>query len=348
VDRDEAYSLLNDLLFKGFLTVGADLGGSYFIFKTINENELIRIKACSGLRENKHITKFVGYLLSFSVLSIDGKEIFSNRDTLLPDLFQFFCGLPRSLFYSINDHLSDIRDQAFDSISFLEGFTYTKHSRRMWKIVKDSNPNAVEITGIPGTNLLGLNAHQQSWVYINRSLDEEEDYNNRYSMALLIASASNYKGVRTLRSRFDASVKSTEEHRKRLAVLGKTEGRAWTPEGWAAPVDTVQELVAELDRQMHGVKDKHDVFIENYLAKMREKAEHRAREVEEKIKKAREGREESLITITQKALTPEETVELMKKRRSNTVKVRDEDTATPQDKDRFLRKISNRMITARS
>jgi hypothetical protein len=36
----------------------------------------------------------------------------------------------------------------------------------------------------------------------------------------------------------------------------------WLSSGWSQPVDTVEQLVAELNRQMGGIKDKHDKFIE--------------------------------------------------------------------------------------
>ena len=39
-------------------------------------------------------------------------------------------------------------------------------------------------------------------------------------------------------------------------------------EGWSAPVDTVEDLVAELNRQMSGYKDKHDRYIENCIGKI--------------------------------------------------------------------------------
>ena len=40
----------------------------------------------------------------------------------------------------------------------------------------------------------------------------------------------------------------------------------WLDQGWSLPVDTAEELVAELERQMQGYKDRHDKFIDAYLA----------------------------------------------------------------------------------
>jgi len=39
----------------------------------------------------------------------------------------------------------------------------------------------------------------------------------------------------------------------------------WSPNGWSVPVNTAVELVAELERQLAGFTDKHDIFIEEFI-----------------------------------------------------------------------------------
>jgi len=51
-----------------------------------------------------------------------------------------------------------------------------------------------------------------------------------------------------------------------MTANGNVDANAgWRPEGWATPVGTAEELLVELERQMAGQKDKHDLFIEGYL-----------------------------------------------------------------------------------
>jgi hypothetical protein len=40
----------------------------------------------------------------------------------------------------------------------------------------------------------------------------------------------------------------------------------WSTQGWSLPVDTADDLVDELERQMRGYKDRHDNLIDAYLA----------------------------------------------------------------------------------
>lgn len=40
----------------------------------------------------------------------------------------------------------------------------------------------------------------------------------------------------------------------------------WSAQGWSLPVDTADDLIDELERQMQGYKDCHDKLIDAYLA----------------------------------------------------------------------------------
>jgi len=40
----------------------------------------------------------------------------------------------------------------------------------------------------------------------------------------------------------------------------------WSTHGWSLPVDTADDLIDELERQIQGYKDRHDKLIDGYLA----------------------------------------------------------------------------------
>jgi hypothetical protein len=181
-------------------------------------------------------------------------------------------------------------------------------------------------------------------VLINRSRDDEEQYNTDFDFSLMIASSNNSQGARKIRNNYETRVRGLEDRRKKIASEGFIDTQKWSPDGWAVPVDTVEELVAELEREMQGHKDKHDVFIEKYLKGLRTKAEQKAQEAEERIKKAREGREYAEIDGFQRALTPEETRQLLNKKKIYTQIVHDEEHTSPADRERFLRKTGARVL----
>ena len=347
MDKQEAYTVLADLILKGFLVSELNISGKSLIFKTINEKENDLIKMYAGNPKNEgYQFRFNIYFLIFSLFIVDGQTVICNREKNLSELYNFLSNIPEALFRNMMTKLNEIRAVSYDVLKYLEGFTYTNFSRSSWRSLRGNLPNCSEFTGIPGTSEMGMNVHQESWVLINRSLDYEEDFNKDFSLAILISSASNPKGSRHVRSQHDSMVKGSEDRRQKLAQEGFIDVKKWSPEGWAAPVDTVEELVAELDRQMTGQKDKHDIFMENYLKRIREEAERKTREAEERIKRTQDGQEIVLVEGSQRALTLAETQELMNRKRP-TITMVPEEIVSPEDKDKFYRKIGSKILTGK-
>lgn len=347
MDRNEAYKFLSELVFKGFLVAEENIDGMRIVFKTINDREFDLIKLYAGDPEaHSYQLNFNIYLLVFSVLIIGSKNILKNRESNIEELYSYFLTLPSSLSKKILDDLNALRNSSYEVLKYLEGFSYTNASRIMWKGLNGNLPCSTEFSGIPGTSDLGMNIYQESWVQINKALDYEDDYNRDFSLSLMVASASNPKGARHIRNQFDTSKKMAEDRRKKLAKEGFIDTHKWTPEGWSAPVDTAEELVAELERQMTGVKDKHDLFMERYMKEMREQAERKVREAEERIKAAQAGRDNVLIDGEQRVMTPEEYKKIKLLKTSTTQKVNEEEVSQ-DDKEKFYKKMGTRILTGR-
>lgn len=355
MEKKEAYQTLSDLIYKGFLATSIKMAGEFFVFKTINEKEYDLIKLYTGHPDDdSYVNRFNLNFMIFSLLSINGVNILDKRDREFESIYNLFCNMPNILRNRILTELNLLRTTSYESMQFLEGFSYTEQSRRKWRIIGDKFPNCEEITGIPGTNKIGLNICQESWMIVNRMLDDEEKYNHDFSLAILIASASNPKGARGIRARHDATIQRTSDRRKRIAREGSIKKTQWTPTGWAAPVDTAEELVEELMRQMQGKKDRHDLFIEDHLRKIREEAEKQAVQAEERIKELRKKREKeglgTALTGTHRILTPEETRELMsrsKKKSNNLMIVPSDEVANEEQEKRYFSKIGSKVLTAR-
>lgn len=350
MERDEAYNLLSDLIYKGFLLVDMEFGDNLFIFKTINDREFEMAKILSGSPDRSgHNARFNINYLAMSLLSVDGTNYLSKRSDRYNEICSLFKNIPENLFKSIITELNLLRTLSYETIKYLEGFSYTSGSRKKWKVLGNNFPSCDGFTGIQGTGNIGLNVHQEIWITINRMLDEEERYNQRFSMALMVASASNPKGSKRVKGQHDTNVSNAEERRNKLAEVGYVDVDKWSPERWAAPVDTVEGLVAELDRQMKGFKDRHDLFIEEYMRKIRENAEKKAEDAKKRIRKVREesGTENELFSGISRPLTPEETEKFIKKTAPRTIMVRSDEAEGRQVKDKFIKKIGNRVLTPR-
>lgn len=347
MNRSEAYTLISDLVFTGFITTSVTLEGKVFVFKSMNARELDLMKMFVGGRSMPDFSeRFNVFYVIYSILAIDGENILNHPDRRAGDLYPFLSSMPDMIFAKISKELSSLRRDVYETVKFLEGFSYTMKSRHKWKSNKGHLPNDEKLTGICGTGRIGLNIHQENWLSINQMLDREESYNRDFSLALMVASASNPKGVKKIGSQHDQSIQNAEERRSKLAEEGYVDKKSGGS-GWTAPVDTADELVAELERQMQGKKDKHDIFIEKYMDRLKEEADNRKKEAEDNIRRAREGMEESSISGEQRVLSPEEAQDLMKRKRKGLVTVQDEGYVSPDDKDKFYRKIGSRVLTGR-
>jgi len=346
MDKNEAYAILSDLVFKGFLTAELNIDGQVLILKTVNEKEFDLMKIYAGNpKAANYQARFNIYFLIFSLLVLNNENVLCKRTEKIAELYDYFLKIPDKLFRKMVENLNQLRLSAYESLKYIEGFSYTTIARNTWRALNNNLPSCTEFTGIPGTSEMGINVHQESWIVINRSMDFEEEYNKEFSMALLIASSTNSKGARHVRNQHDSAKNLALDRRKKLAKEGCIDTRKWTPEGWAAPVDTAEELVAELERQMTGQKDKHDLFMEKYMNSLKEQARKKTQEAEERIKRSQEGRDNVLIDGSQRQLTQEETKKLNLKQ-STYIDV-PEEIVSEEDKNKFYKKIGARVLTGK-
>lgn len=345
----EGYQALSDLIYKGFLLTGLSIGKDFFVFKTVNDREQRLIKVYSGQEDRAYVNRYNLNYLIFSLFLVNGENVLLKREETYQELWNLFYNLPNILVRDILAELTKMRNSALEAVEFLEGFSYTDRSRRMWRSLANSFPSREEFTGIPGTSKMGLNVFQENWMLVNRMLDDEDRHNQEFSTAIFVASASNPKGVRSVRSKFDSNIQLTEKRRKKLAKLGSQKKQEWTPERWSAPVDTAEELVAELMRQMEGKKDKHDLFIDKHIEKIRKRTEEKTEQIKKKLEEARNRRPEDILalSVAQRPLSPEEAEELKARKPNNLVIINDMKSEKQKEEDRIYSKIGSKVLTGR-
>jgi len=346
--KDDAYRYLSDLILKGFLLLRWEFSGHQIIFKTINDKERALIKVRSGSEEAHDYN--IAYMIA-SIFAIDHENMLGKKEQYYTEFVNLFSGIPVKLHTKIVGELDALQFSSMEALDFFEGFAYTTYSRRAWSFIQNRPPNRVEFTGIEGTDKIGVNRFQENWIEINQMLDEEERHEKDFALAILIASASNSRGARLTRARHDAEMQKHREKRLKTAREGLGRKKInWSEQGWAAPVDTAEELVAELERQMAGLKDRHDHYIENYMRQLAEDAENRKKAEQQRIEEWRRKNAGMLpISGSQRALTPKEAADLMDKKKSNNlVIVGAEDVASDEEKSRYLNKIGSKILTPRS
>jgi hypothetical protein len=341
MEVNEAYDILEKIIVQGFLHDYYDLKGNRVVLKTLNEIEYNNLNFYVGVdSEDRSI-----YELVFSTLMIDGINVLSDRDDKIKDVYSMYLDLDTINYDKIRDKVRGLQVKYLKSLKFLEGFCYTDKSRFLWKGINSGVLATEKLTGLHGTGNLGINSVQNNWVVVNRRLDSEDEFEKSFNLAILIASSFNSKGSKSVSRSFESQRDELKEVRKGIAKFGYDKLRyekERSLDGWSMPIKSRSDLVRELDKQIKGEKDKHDLFIEEWLIKQKELAEAASQAVEEKRIKYRESLEvrEDINTEGSRLATSEEILRL-NDRRNFGIQEESAVTGSLQEKQAFIKKVSS-------
>jgi hypothetical protein len=315
MEIEKAYSNLEDIITYGFLCRGICYKDNTIILKTISDKEYKLISFYTPDQSDKLSL----CRLAFSTFMVDGNNFLIDRNKNIPELIDFYKDIPVTAFSKILTDTNDLHKEYIDSLDFLEGFCYTDRSRVLWNIYR--GVNSLNFYGIEGSDKIGINSTQESWVAINQQLDSEEEYNKEFRLSLMVASSMNSKGCKSIENKYEFHKTELEELRKDIAKYGYDKRRILKKkeekDGWAVPLKTREDIVRELNREMSGNIDKHDAFIDNWIKEQKEKSEEAKRLLEEKQKAYRVKLNKD-IDFTKmedsRIATPEEVKKLMSKK----------------------------------
>lgn len=345
MELERAYSNIEDIITYGFLCRGLCYKNSTIILKTISDKEYKLIPFYTpDQTDNLSLCR-----LAFSTFMVNGSNFLIDRNKNIPDLINFYKDISVTAFSKILADTNNLHKEYLDSLNFLEGFCYTDRSRVLWNIY--SGVNNLNFYGIEGSNNLGINSTQESWVAINRQLDSEEDYNREFRLSLMVASSMNSKGCKKIESSYEFHKKELEELREEIAKYGYDKRRILKKkeekDGWAIPLKTREDIVRELNREMSGDMDKHDTFIDNWIKEQKEKAEEAKRLAEEKQKayRAKINKDIDFSKMEDSRMaTPEEVKRIMSKKVISGVTRPSDPLERKYSTEEVIRKVSGTVI----
>lgn len=348
MDINKAYDNLEEIITYGFLFRGVCYNNSIIILKTISDKEYRLIPFYTN---DENYTLLL-YRLAFSTFMVNGYNFLKDRNNSISKLVDLYSTIPVNVLQHLIDQSNIIFKEQSDSVDCLEGFCYSSRSRNLWSILKNGTAaNRGTYYGIEGIENIGLNSVQENWIMVNRQLDEEEDYNQQFRFSLMVASSFNPKGCKQMGSQYDAQREEQEEVRKDIIKYGYDKNRVIKKkqenDGWASKMNSREDVVRELNRQMSGDKDKHDLFMENWIKDQQKKAEDAKRSYEEKQKEFRKKLENDVDFSKvegSRVATPEELEKLTKKSVFKGISVATDPLEKIYSKDDIIRKVSGTVI----
>jgi hypothetical protein len=121
------------------------------------------------------------------------------------------------------------------------------------------------LTGVAGTQLLGLNTYQKFWMATNSYEDLRIQREIDWDYAKFIGSCSNPKGVQKVDNSDKARRKAEEEERELIRRGGIRDG-----DTIRIAANSVDDLMHQMEQTMKGEKDWHDNTIDDHEKKLRE------------------------------------------------------------------------------
>jgi len=282
----KVYHDVEAILFRGFLYVPADIHGVSFVLKSLNHHEYNMLR----LRSLSDDQAFHNMFLAYGVLMVGGDSVLYNRDRWLPDLAKTFASMPPKGKNKVIRLLSELNRRVAGAVTLTEAYAMENYSRFRWVQLAGLDLSSPSVTGIPGTEVLGLNWAQLVWRALNTYEDHRDQAERDWENAKFIGSCFAGKGMSKIYAQ-DSERKRKETERRvsrkdallRHVMLGTplTDGADQRPGEVMVVAKTVDELAGQLERSLKGERDWHDEIV----ATIEDRARQRERDKQDRLAK---------------------------------------------------------------
>lgn len=291
----EVYRDVEPLLFKGFLTRSAAINDTIFTFKSLNHHEFDMLRLSTGPVADT--PNFWSIFLAYGVFMVDGVNVLVNRERWIPEIAATFRAFPASARDLIIRHLSEINRRAANAVTLTEAYATEIYSRFRWAQLRGLDLTSPSVTGIGGTDHLGMNWAQHLWRAINYYDDRNEEHEREWENAKFIGACFAGKGISKVYSQDNTRRQKDRDDKLarkdkilRSILLGEDTSDKVQQAGHAVSIvaRSVEDLTAQLERDLRGEKDWHDRVVEEQENQIR--TQYQARRVQlEDLVRAREA-----------------------------------------------------------
>ena len=313
----EVYKDVEPLLFRGFLTLRAEIGGIWFVLKSLNHHEFELLRFSGGYTASETPPdEFWHQFLAYGVFMVNGANVLADRSRWIPEIASTFGEIPSKAQLKLIRHLSEVNRRAANAVVLTEAYAQEVYSRYRWAQLKEMDLTRPGVTGIEGTQHLGMNWAQQVWRALNYYDDRNDQHERDWENAKFVGSCMAGKGISKVYSQ--DSTRREKDRDERLArkdrilreiLLGEKTEDAQQGQGavMIAP-RSVDELAKQLEKDLRGEKDWHDQVIEQQERRVRENVEAREEQLQQfAADHEREFGDKRILSITDmEGLSPDE------------------------------------------
>lgn len=272
------------LLFRGFVYAPAVINDVPFVFKSLNHHEFELMGFMVGeSNTRKGLRKHYNYFLAHGVFMIDGVNVLSRRSDWLPNIAAMFGEMNEGARRRVIRELSEVNRRASRATLLSEVYALESVSRIRWAQHKGLDLTSPSVTGVAGTETLGLNWGQLTWRATNYYEDRRDESEREWENVKFIASATAGKEIQKVHNK-DKQRREQERSERmdrrdrilRFAILGEPFAHEDSDKPQVHVARTVDELATQLERDLRGEKDFHDEVVDAY--ERRVQAEYQQRQ----------------------------------------------------------------------
>jgi hypothetical protein len=322
----EIYKDVAPLLAKGFLMLPAEINGILFVFKSLNQHEYEMLGLMGGLRHEKAPTQtFWNMFLAYGVYMVDGTNVIDSRDRSMKEIARAFADFTPGARSKLIRHLSELNRRANVATILTEAYVTESYSRYRWAQVKGLDLMSPTVTGIAGTEKIGLNYAQLTWRALNYYEDLQDTMEREWENAKFVGACMAGKGIQKVNhadERRRAKQKEMLFSRKdaviRYALFGDPlDGDKLKDGKIIIAARTTEELSAQLQASLRGEKDWHDQVVESYEQQIRDRYTAQEQKLKEMLASHKEdfGDQNVVGGTNLQGLSPAEVHERMTRRK---------------------------------
>jgi hypothetical protein len=276
----EIYKDVSPLLQRGFLMLPAEINGVSFVFKSLNQHEYELLGLIGGIQQNQSPTQaFWNLFLAYGVYMIDGLNVLDDRERSVREIARTFGEFTPGARSKLIRHISELNRRANVAAILTEAYATESYSRYRWAQIRGLDLMAPTVTGIAGTEKLGLNYAQLTWRALNYYEDLQETMEREWENAKFVGACMAGKGIQKVhnaderrRTKQKEALISRKDSLIRYALFGDPLDGGKLKDGKVIiAAHTVEELSAQLQASLRGEKDWHDQVVEAYENQVRER-----------------------------------------------------------------------------
>lgn len=278
----EVYRDVVPLLFRGFLTISAEINNVQIVFKSLNQHEFEMVRLLGGYTGDNATTRFWNMFLAYGVFVIDGQNVLVDRHRWMPKIAETFNDMQPGARSKVIRHLSELNRRAANATILTEAYAMENYSRYRWAQVHGLDLTLPAVTGIGGTDQIGLNWAQLAWRALNYFEDMSQTHERDWENAKFVGSCSAGKGISKVYNRdHDRHRKEAEDRiaRKDRVLRHVFEGVPLDEDkvlrnGQVVQVaQTVEQLADQLEKTLRGEKDWHDEVVDAHEKRVRDQVQ---------------------------------------------------------------------------